>query len=99
MLYVNINDICITFKIFAERFLMPYEKRGNSLAHIINVYYPEPITIIDLAKIVRDTIAKYSNGRIIPKIKVINTGQPSIFNEEDKKLIRVDVSKALNFLV
>ena len=62
------------------------------------MYYPEPITILELAEIVRDAIVKYSDGKISPKIEVVDTGQSSMFSEEDKKLVRSDVSKALNFL-
>ena len=61
------------------------------------MYYPEPVTIIELAEIVREAIAKYSEGGIHPEINVVDTGQPSMFNENDKKLIKVDVSKAINF--
>jgi len=74
------------------------KKDGNSLAHIFNVYYPEPVTIIELAEIVREAIVKYSQGEIDPEINVVDTGQPSVFNENDKRLIKVDTSKALDFL-
>jgi UDP-glucose 4-epimerase len=74
------------------------KKDENSLAHIFNVYYPEPVTIIELAEIVREAIAKYSKGEIRPEINVVDTGLPSMFNENDKRLIKVDTSKALNFL-
>ena len=73
-------------------------ENGNSLAHIFNVYYPESITILELAEIVRDSIVKHSDGKIEPEIDVVDTGQPSMFSEQDKKLVRVDVSKALNIL-
>jgi len=56
------------------------------------------VTIIELAEIVRGAIVQYSKGRIQPEINVVDTGQPIMFNENNKKLIKVDVSKALNFL-
>jgi len=40
------------------------EKRSNSLANIFNLYCPEPVTILELAEIVRDAIVKYSDGGI-----------------------------------
>lgn len=99
MLYVDINDICKAYENFARKILeSSVKKEENSLAHIFNVYYPEPITIIELAEIVREAVTKYSKGAIQPEITVVNTGQPSMFSENDKKLIKVDASKALNFL-
>jgi len=99
MLYVDISDMCRVYENFTRKILNgEVSQEGNSLAHIFNVYYPEPVTILELAEIVRDAIVKYSNGGIQPKIKVVDTGQQSMFVEEDKRLIRVDVSKALNFL-
>lgn len=99
MFYVDINDVCRAYENFARKILNGEVKEmGNSLDHIFNVYYPEPITILDLAEIVSDAIIKCSNGRIRPKIEVIDTGQPSLFTEEDKRNIKVDISKAQRFL-
>ena len=99
MLYVDIGDVCRAYENFARKILSgEVSGEGNSLGHIFNVYCPEPVTILELAEIVRDTIVKWSDGRIEPEIEVVDTGQPSMFSEEDRNLIRVDVSKALNFL-
>jgi nucleoside-diphosphate-sugar epimerase len=62
------------------------------------VYHPEPITIIDLAKIVQEEINRKTNGRVNPKIDVVDSGQPMMFNESDKTNIRVDIRKAKQFL-
>jgi len=99
MLYVDVNDVCSAYENFASKILNgKVGEAGNSLAHIFNVYYPEPLTILELAEIIRDSIVKYSDGRIEPEIEVVDTGQPGMFSEEDKEPISVDVSKALNFL-
>ena len=99
MLYVDVDDVCRAYENFARKILNgKVNEEGNSLAHIFNVYYPEPITILELAEIVRDAIVKYSGGRIEPEIEVVDAGQPSMFSKEDIDLIRVDVSKALSFL-
>ena len=99
MLYVDINDVSEAYENFASKILEnDTKKEGNSLAHIFNVYYPEPVTIIELAEIAREVIIKCSKGRIQPEIDVVNTGQSSAFSEDDRNLIRVNVSKALNFL-
>jgi len=99
MLYVDIGDACRSYENFARKILNGDVRREeNSLAHIVNVCHPEPITILELAESIKDAIIKYSDGKINPKIKVIDTGQPAMFDEEDRKHIIVDVSKAINFL-
>ena len=69
MLYVDIDDICETYRRFTE---MIFEKKmiknGNSISHIFNVYYPETFTILELAKIAKDSIVEYSKGQINPEI-------------------------------
>ena len=96
MLYVDIEDVCRAYEIFAKKILNgELEKTGNSLSHIVNVYYPEPITILELAKIVRDTIVKYTDGKTNPRIEIIDQGRPLLFTKEDKyKIIKVDITKA-----
>ena len=99
MLYVDVGDVCRAYENFVRKILNgEFNEEGNSLAHIFNVYYPEPVTIIELAEIVRDAIVKYSDDRTKPKIEVVDTGQPSVFDEEDKRRIRVDVSKVMSRL-
>ncbi|MHA1833727.1 MAG: NAD-dependent epimerase/dehydratase family protein [Candidatus Baldrarchaeia archaeon] len=99
MLYVDIEDVCRAYKIFAKKILNgELEKTENSLSHIVNVYYPEPITILELAKIVRDTIVKYTDGKTNPRIEIIDQGQPLLFTKEDKDKIKVDITKAKKLL-
>jgi UDP-glucose 4-epimerase len=99
MLYANIGDICRAFEAFATRILGDeMEKKDNSLADIVNVYYPEPITIIELAKIVKESIMEYTVGKVKPNIEIIDNGLPPLFVEDDKNRIKVDVSKAKKLL-
>jgi len=39
---------------------------------VLNFVYPEPITILELAEIVRDIIIKLTNGRRVPKIEIVD---------------------------
>jgi len=99
MLYVNIGDICRAFEAYAKKILdNKIEKSGNSLAHIVNVYYPEPITILELAEIVRESIVKCTGGKVRPKIEIVDRDIPPIFAEEDKNQIKVDLTKAKGLL-
>jgi nucleoside-diphosphate-sugar epimerase len=99
MLYVDIADICQAYERFADKILSGQPKEStNSSSYIVNVYYPTPITILELAEIVRDAIKKYSNGKINVKINVIDQGKPLLFNEDDKNKIAVDISKIQKLL-
>jgi UDP-glucose 4-epimerase len=99
MLYVDIADVCRAYRALAEKIMDGHvEKKDNSLDHVFNVFYPEPVTILELAEIVRDSIAGQSGGKIEPRIEIIDRGEPSVFGAEDKTLMKVDVSKAVNFL-
>lgn len=99
MLYVDIDDICRAYRAFATKILTgEIRKTGNSLAHIVNVYYPEPITIIELAHIVRNAVMKHTRSAMCPRIEVVDIGQEVLFEEDDKQKMKVDVSKAATLL-
>lgn len=99
MLYVNIGDICRAFEAYAKKILdNEIQKSGNSLAHIVNVYYPAPITILELAEIVKESIAECTSGKVRPKIEIVDNGIPPVFTEEDKNRIKVDLRKAKKLL-
>jgi len=99
MLYVDIEDVCQAYEKFALKILNEKVKKGgNSLAHIVNVYYPNPITILELAQIVQKAVIKLTNNAIQPRIEVVDTGQKPLFREEDKNRIKVNIKKAMDFL-
>ena len=99
MLYADIGDICRAFEAYARKILSnQLETDTNSLAHIVNVYYPEPVTIFDLAKIVRNSVVECTSGRVMPKIEIIDKGIPLLFTKESRSQIRVDLKKAKGFL-
>jgi nucleoside-diphosphate-sugar epimerase len=99
MLYVDVRDICKAYSIFAKKILSgELQKSDNSSEHIINVYNPTPMTIIELAETVRECIIDLSNGKIKPIVNIVDKGVPSMFTEKDKEKISVDISKAQKFL-
>lgn len=99
MLYVAISDACLAFERYAMKILNgDIEKQGNSLAHIVNVYHPNPITILELAKIVQKAIIKNTKGALQPKIEIVDTGQKPLFSEDEKNQVKVDMTKAIKFL-
>lgn len=99
MLYVDVRDICRAYEIYASKILNgECEKDENSLAHIFNVYYPEPVTILDLAGIVRKLIIDLTEGKVRPKVEVLDKGIPPLFRQDAKNKMRVSIEKAKKFL-
>lgn len=99
MLYVDVRDVYKAFEIYALNILRGEVRKGeNSLAHIVNVYYPRSITILDLAEIVKKAIIKCTDGKLKPKVEILDKGVPILFDEDDKNRIRVDIEKAKRLL-
>ena len=98
MLYVDIKDIAKAYQIYATKILKDQiSKNGNSMNDIFNVYYPEAITIIELAEMTKEAIMEQTNSKIQPKIDIVDNNQPAAFDKKDKELIQVDTSKAEAF--
>lgn len=95
MLYVDIDDVCRMCEIYVSRVL---EGNLDSLPRMVNLFWPEPITIIDLAKEVRDSVLRLSNGTIRPEIEVIDRGLPTPHTPEARERIKADVTRALGLL-
>jgi len=99
MLYVDILDVQRGVESYAKKILNgEVLKEANSLHHVVNLCWPKPVTVFELAEMVRDLVVKCTSGKIKPEIKIVDTGQPSFFAAGDKKLMKVDISKARGFL-
>lgn len=99
MLYTDINDVCKAFEMYIKKILDgEISKETKSISRIVNVFWPQPITILELAKITRDAIIKWSNGSIKPQMQIVDKKEPVLFSPKDKGLIKVDVNKVKSFL-
>lgn len=99
MLYVDVDDVCKAYETYVKKILNnETEKTSNSLDHIVNIYYPEPVTILELAETVRDLIIKHTDERVNPNIEIVDKGLPSVFSKEDESRIKVDISKVKKLL-
>ncbi len=99
MLYVDIGDVQKGFELYAKKILNgEIRKSGNSIHHIVNLCWSKPVTILELAEMTQDLITRLTHGKVNPKMEIVDVGQPSVFASEDKKLMRVDISKARDFL-
>lgn len=94
MLYVDINDVCKVYKTYVSKILSgEIRKQANSLAHVVNLCWMKPITIIELSHMIRDIIIRLTKRKVQPKIEVIDMGKPIRYTVEDKNRIKVDQSK------
>lgn len=99
MFYGDINDICRVSESLAKKILNDEVKKiGDSSAHIFNLAYPIPVTILDLATIVRDAITKQSQGEIRPEIRIVDKRLPNLYEANRGEPINVDMRKVKRFL-
>jgi len=99
MLYVDINDVCKAFKAYALKIInREIRKEENSLAHVVNLYWPKPITIIELARIIRNIITKLTKGKVKPRIEIVDKGQLILYGPTNKQKLKVDISKVYRLL-
>jgi len=99
MLYVDVDDVCRAFETYVKKILSDeIRKDREGLSNIVNIYWPEPITILEIAEMVRDAIIKHSEGKIKPKIEIVDKGQPILFTPRDQDLIKIDISKVKTLL-
>jgi len=97
MLYVSIRDVCKVFESYIERILRGRSSGEESKSGIFNLFYPEPITILELAEVVSSAIVECTKGEVIPKVEIIDTGAPPMFRPDEKNTLNVDIEKTLRF--
>lgn len=99
MLYLDVHDACRACEAYALKILKgESEKIRKSLTHIVNLYHPKPINILNLAEIVKNTVIECSHGRITPTIEIIDKRLPVLFEEKDLEKIEVNISKVRKYL-
>ena len=99
MLYVDVNDVCSCFLAYSEKVLKGMMRKNiSSLDNIVNIYWPQPITILELAELTGKVIAELTHGKVKPRIDVINNGQPAVFMPDDKLQIKVNIDKLRQLL-
>ena len=99
MLYADLVDIQRGFESYAKKILDGLiHKKGNSLDHIVNLFYPKPITIIELAEIIQKLVIKETRGNTKPKIEIVDTKRPNIFTDVNLESVEVDISRIKHFL-
>ena len=99
MLYVDSGDVCKAFEIYAKKILNnEIEDRRKSLAHIVNFAWSKPITILELAEIVRDAVTRCSCGETVPAIEIVDKGLPDIYQGSVNKPVTLSLGRASKLL-
>jgi nucleoside-diphosphate-sugar epimerase len=96
MLYVDVGDVASVFLQVAATILHG-GKRKSGPSQVYNVYWPEPMTILELAEEISEIISSLKPSAK-PVIQVVDQGEPPLFGPEDKGRIKVDISR-LNALI
>lgn len=91
--YVSMDDVCKSFKAFIDHIIKNKKNDIDSLEHIFNVAYPQPITIFELANLIIESVKKNSNGSIIPKLSIIKTNEEELEQNIHKTELELDISK------
>lgn len=97
MLYVDINDVCRAFEFLASEILGGSINKMESPI-IANLVSPFPLTIIELARIIRKKVIEATCGTTMPKIKIIDKGFNPVYSIQDKNALRVDISRVQKLL-
>ena len=97
MFYVSVNDVCKTMEKFVSYIVSKNPQSANSIDHIMNLAYPDPISILDLAYAVQNSVQTLSNGKINPEVSIIDKSIPETGDPDDKNNIHLDISKIKNY--
>lgn len=99
MLFVDVEDVSEAFHKLVTKILNgEVGKDGGSLNRVVNFFYPEPVTVLELAELVKSIVAELTGGALNPDIRIVDKGYPPLFNPDSKRLFRVDTSKARELL-
>jgi len=97
MLYVAINDVCKVFQLYIEKIVKGNTATDQLDTGIYNLFYPKPITILDLAQIIKEAITQQTQGKVTPTIEIIDKGLPILFNTNERETLNVDIRKTKDF--
>ena len=95
MLYVDVRDVCRGFESFAKKILGEHlgHKEGKALG-VVNLVWPEPITIIELAETVKMAVIENSGGKLNPQINIVDKGLLPLYTPKDKRAMTISIEKA-----
>jgi UDP-glucose 4-epimerase len=97
MLYLYIDDLCRVFGAYTDQIISGELVGSDSNGGIYNLFYPKPITILELAETVKEAIIKHMQGNFVPRIEIVDKNLPVLFSPDEKLTLNVDIGKTLSF--
>jgi len=97
MLYIAIDDICKVFKSYIDNIIKEHLPTKPSDNNIYNLFYPQPITILELAESTREAIILHTQGKISPTIKIVDKDLPILFDPNEKQTLKADITETMRF--
>ena len=91
--FIDLNDVCTAIGKLVNKILLDKKFFNKKENHILNLSYPKPLSILESACCVRDSVKKHSKSKIIPKVIKIDTKSPNEFVKGDKNKAEYDISK------
>lgn len=91
--FIHLDDICKSLTSMILKLKKNDRILRDNKNHVLNLSYPEPITILDVAKMVRDSVTRYSLKKISPQVKIIDKGISNDYTKGDKQKAKHDISK------
>lgn len=98
MIYVAIEDVCKSLQSYIDLIKNDLIETTDSSLHTVNLAYPKPITVWELASTIKDSVLRHSKGEIRPTLKIVDQGLPEKYSPEDKNMMRFDIEKAKTLL-
>ncbi len=93
LIYVDIEDVCRAFESYVSIAL----RRGKEEVPVAaDVCWPESITVLELANLVKDLVVELSGGEISPVVEVV--GDEALLRGRKPERVWVDVSVARDVL-
>ena len=97
--FVRIEDAGQTHEALAEGILNDgIPMSSDSFFHIVNSFLPQSVNVLDLARIVAESLRHLSGQALNPQIEVVDEGLASLFTIEDKERVHGDVQKSKELL-
>ncbi len=97
MAFTTISDICKVVKQLIELILSNPKFSNESENHILNLVYPKSYTITQIGNFVKESIVLHSEGKINPKVEIIDKGIPETKEKKLKELV-YDLTKIQKIL-
>lgn len=99
MFFVDIDDVAEAYYAFSKGILNDEIPRSSdSFMHIVNFFLPKPVTVLDLATIVAESVHDLTNHALSPQIEVVDKGVVPVFTIEDSKRVHGNSMKSLKLL-